>query len=390
MAPSGQAGTPTRNPAAVPANMLQQWSPSSQGQNSSVTSAPSDNVQARFIDALANQFGFGDQEQDLRQNLHGFAKLGSGLEKADLATRAYLVASVFSLIKENRAMTAAHRGTQTLLADLQIRLDATFSLSTEQKANIRIVTCDVIFDPTRVTFMQMHFDVITKLREDAKSCKLTNVMDSPSREKILASVTKRISSSVRNSFREAIRDSVMGEDTLTLVDFAYNSAAKFKRTGGSSELGPAYTSRLAILRRFAYEHPDLLDRVEDTEDPSPDEGATAASTTSAEPPTKKRKLGRTPKGEDFWSQVDQWFEARKLQWGNSWGTPGWKAYILETVQKDEQKYLPHVVQNPFMADVEVADIFNSNASGTANTTHTYGQLGGMEDILNSFNYNPPQ
>lgn len=60
------------------------------------------------------------------------------------------------------------------------------------------------------------------------------------------------------------------------------------------------------------------------------------------------------------------------------------------MQKDEQKYLPHVVQNPFMADVEVADIFNSNASGTANTTHTYGQLGGMEDILNSFNYNPPQ
>lgn len=30
---------------------------------------------ARFIDALANQFGFGDGEQDLRQNLHGFAKV---------------------------------------------------------------------------------------------------------------------------------------------------------------------------------------------------------------------------------------------------------------------------------------------------------------------------
>lgn len=61
--------------------------------------------------------------------------MGNGLTKADLATRAYIVASIFSLIKENRAMTAAHRGTQTLMADLQIRLDATFSISTEQKAS---------------------------------------------------------------------------------------------------------------------------------------------------------------------------------------------------------------------------------------------------------------
>lgn len=34
-----------------------------------------ENVPVRFIDALANQFGFGDIEQDLRQNLHGFAKV---------------------------------------------------------------------------------------------------------------------------------------------------------------------------------------------------------------------------------------------------------------------------------------------------------------------------
>lgn len=32
-----------------------------------------------------------------------------------------------------------------------------------EQANIRIVTCDVIFDPTRVTFMQMHFDVIVRI-----------------------------------------------------------------------------------------------------------------------------------------------------------------------------------------------------------------------------------
>jgi hypothetical protein len=34
-----------------------------------------DELSALFVDALANQFGFGGMEQDLRTNLHGFAKV---------------------------------------------------------------------------------------------------------------------------------------------------------------------------------------------------------------------------------------------------------------------------------------------------------------------------
>ncbi|KAI5998472.1 hypothetical protein EDC04DRAFT_2909282 [Pisolithus marmoratus] len=58
-------------------------------------------VPPHFIDALANQFRFGDGKQDLWQNLHGFAKMGWGLDKADIATCAYLLAAIFSLMKEN-------------------------------------------------------------------------------------------------------------------------------------------------------------------------------------------------------------------------------------------------------------------------------------------------
>ena len=71
--------------------------------------------------------------------------MGWGLNKADIATRSYLLAAIFSLIKENREMTNAQRNTQQLLTDLQIRLDVTFSLTPEQKS--------------RITFMSMHFDV---------------------------------------------------------------------------------------------------------------------------------------------------------------------------------------------------------------------------------------
>jgi len=291
-------------------------------------------------------------------------------------------------------MTAAHRSTQHLMADLQIRLDATFSLNNEQKSNVRIIGSDTIFECNCITFMQMHFNVETKLREDQKNLKLTNIYGSPSREKILMAHIKRQCSSIRNAFCEAIRDSVMGDDTCTLSDFVYESSSRFKHTGGNSDVGPAFTSRLAILRCFSYENPELLDRVEDAEEPlsapSPSDNTLGEASrsswlstpSSGEPAKKKRKLGRTAKGEDFWSQVEKWFEARQKQWGDSWGMPGWKAYIVETVHKDEQRYLPHVVQNPFMADVEVAEVFRSDVI-TGGAVTIQGQLGGMDDILSS-------
>lgn len=103
------------------------------------------------MDALANQFGFGDMEQDLRKNLHGFAKLGRGLSKPNLATRTYLLGGIFCVLKEQRMIAASHLSTQHLLTDLQIHFEATFSLSPEQRTNIRIVAGDLIFDPNRIT-----------------------------------------------------------------------------------------------------------------------------------------------------------------------------------------------------------------------------------------------
>jgi len=89
----------------------------------------------------------------------------------------------------------------------------------------------------------------------------------------------------------------------------------------------------SLQRRFAYEHPDLLDRVEDEEDSSStvpaDESGGDASI--GEPARKKRRrghAGRITKGEDFWSKVEMWFEARQKQWGDSWGSPGWSAYVF--------------------------------------------------------------
>ena len=77
-----------------------------------------------------------------------------------------------------------------------------------------------------------------------------------------------------------------------------------------------------MQRRFSYEHPELLDRDEEMdEDPvQPND-----ERSSADPPTRKKRKrgGRVAKGQDFWSQAENWFNARRKQWGDSWNSPGW-------------------------------------------------------------------
>ncbi|KAG1847727.1 hypothetical protein F4604DRAFT_1687976 [Suillus subluteus] len=172
-----------------------------------------------------------------------------------------------------------------------------------------------MFDPNRITFTTLHFDVADHLCQECEAFKLTNIYSNPAREHFLTIYIKRQCSSIHNSFRELLRDSVISDDTSTLSDFTYDSLTRFRQAGGNSDLGPTTHARLAILRHFAYEHPYLLDRVEEEDEgsgtPNPEEIPSEGSPTG-EPAKKKRKHGQggcTTKGKDFWSKVEMWFKA---------------------------------------------------------------------------------
>lgn len=83
-------------------------------------------------------------------------QLGHGLSKPDLATRTYLLGGIFCLLKEQRTIATSHRSTQHLLADLQIRLEATFSLSPEQRVSNFLVLLSLSDLKSKLYFRQIY------------------------------------------------------------------------------------------------------------------------------------------------------------------------------------------------------------------------------------------
>ncbi|KAI0259242.1 hypothetical protein BC834DRAFT_907131 [Gloeopeniophorella convolvens] len=268
--------------------------------------------------------------------------------------------------------------------------------------------------------MKMHVDVEIKLREKEKELRLFNIFGNLSRQRHLAIIIRRTCSSLRNAYREMLRDSVIGPNTLPLDDFVCNVANRFSSSGfGRLLLGRPVIAHIAILRRFALENSQLLDRAceadEELEDDlleptqndntrsmgtaTPDFGDTEdgsrppSAMSSAAPRPKKRKRATPtsstsqPKGSDFWSMVEKWFIARMQpeQLGRPWSSPGWLKYIAETLERDYTRFKPTPIVNPFLDDFQPNDAAaNPNGDGPGGAhgqSSSSGAIGSMAAIL---------
>jgi hypothetical protein len=104
------------------------------------------------------------------------------------------------------------------------------------------------------------------LRDNHQSMGLSNIIGNHSREKTLASVTKKTCSSVRNAFRQdvskvycvshthadnpllpQIRDSIIGAGACTLAEFTFQSANKYRRGQFDEKMGLGYSIHNVIL-----------------------------------------------------------------------------------------------------------------------------------------------
>ncbi|KAG6826286.1 hypothetical protein H0H92_000435 [Tricholoma furcatifolium] len=331
--PIGATSTSTWPPNNIGGDPLNSPSPmagmSVPHRHGSATPPPvSDILSSTFVDAVANRFGFGDEEQEIRTCLHDY--IGAGLSKPFLASQVFHMAFQYRVMKN--MFQASNHGSQ--------KLQSMFTDKT--------------------------------LRETQEHCQLVHIFKNPNRERVLLSAIKTQCRVSKNALREMLRDSVIGDSTSTLDDFCHMAANRFKRGGAGFGVGAIERARMSVLRRFTHEHPHLVNvlSLEDERSPTPGPGRSRTSTPRPESradtpvtdsteaniarPLKRKRTdgyagGRPQKGHDYWSAVDSWFKVKLSDWGSNWGTPQWQEYMAATIQWDASQFPPDEQEIVYMS-----------------------------------------
>ncbi|KAJ3933654.1 MAG: hypothetical protein NXY57DRAFT_1037448 [Lentinula lateritia] len=304
-------------------------------------------VDPTIVDSLAKDFGLPESQRKILQNYVQFGSAGGGLLKPDMLARLYDMAVSFSLFnqipKDNEEDSKTMRG---VFKDIRIRLQQTFSITPTQNKTIRLVAMDKVYDPLRSCYRGMNDDVFGYIKAHADEMMFSNIFGNPAYEQTLEKAIKKVSSSVRNAFRQHLRDSIA--NGISAVNFTHSMNKIYRRAGGPHFNEQVLLLRNIVLRRFIVDNPAAVWLEEDGNDAS---GVEATETRSPSPemqaegqeqPSRKRKKtlksaagGRVPKGQDFWSLIDAWFIQKRKHLGDKLTDPGWRALLDEYVLFDE-------------------------------------------------------
>ncbi|KAK0462779.1 hypothetical protein IW261DRAFT_1576190 [Armillaria novae-zelandiae] len=319
------------------------------GLDTSLPSAPTI-IKPVVIDRLAKDFELAEPQ---RKHLHLFtelARLQGGLTMPDVMTCLFTLVIQFSLHNrcfegDGNAATMAE-----LLEDLKMQLNKCFDFTKDQRDNIRYIIWDVMYNAKRTAYHDIEPEVFTVLLKEKDTIGLKNVFGVPSREHLLRSEIHMISSSIRDSLKKS------------LVEFTAEMNKKYRRSGSSTNYHLT-TARNSVFRRFVAEHQDLVWALED---PHLEDENTVCH--SVQPPKKRRKLpsGRSAKGEDFWSQLDKYFNVRiVLYQGDNLLSERWKPFIDQTLAYDQSgfKFLPIIPVSSPCDGADDADLTGSAGSG---------------------------
>ncbi|KAF8178468.1 hypothetical protein BJ912DRAFT_1063115 [Pholiota molesta] len=300
-----------------------------------------------FIDNVSKEFGLGPIRIS---HLTALYKLGSSLDgsltTADLWTRVFAVACQFS-VEQNitQAIQSATGNTSNavggdlkrILDELTIRLDANFQLTSEQTITVRRICQEMIYQPRRVSFKNIHIEVDKVMRKNAVAYRLDNIFAVPARESKWVSDLKKITSSVRNAFRQDLRDSVIGPKQTSLEKFTAESAEKYRHGTMATASTQGYLVHNVLLRRFCIDHQTVFG-IDASEDPdAPEDGSDDTEHPSKRKRVQKQK-GRIPEGTDFWSKVDLWFKEGIEQRGEDFASEAWRSYIDTSIRLDNARY----------------------------------------------------
>ncbi|KAJ3894364.1 hypothetical protein GG344DRAFT_41156, partial [Lentinula edodes] len=159
-----------------------------------------------------------------------------------LSTRLLTLAVLFDMENQRpKEDENDHQNMRAMYKDLKIRLEQTFSLTSAQTKSIRLIAQEKIYDPLRTCYTGINQDVFDHIKTNAEVMRFSNIFGHPTYESTLEKAIKRACSSVRNAFRQHLRDSI--EKGIDAATFTYNMNKIYIRMAG-----PNYNQRLLLLR----------------------------------------------------------------------------------------------------------------------------------------------
>nr|GAT49519.1 predicted protein [Mycena chlorophos] len=312
---------------------------------------------AQFVDAVANDKGLTAEQ---RFDLHAYRTLDPDLKMV------YLLACIMKQQTDLGKVHAQYKELGGVMDKLMDLVGQSIVVSDDQRTDVNAAAKQLIVDPKRMNYDNdsVTDNVIAHLKQHlaVNGFKSFFEANAHAKLKVLTGVIRHGVSYAKLTQRNVIKDNLsncLTVATTTLVR---------KMTGSIKSVSVNNVIRMAIFRRFARDHPELLS-IEETTEPT----GTTTSTTTGRKRGRPAKRVRTSEEQSYWGKFSAFMKDKVKEWGNDYKAPQWAAYIDPIINQECQHFtndaiplLPQVL--PVAPVMQTATASTSSSVGGSNST----------------------
>ncbi|KAF7318315.1 hypothetical protein HMN09_00340300 [Mycena chlorophos] len=282
---------------------------------------------AQFVDAVANDKGLTAEQ---RFDLHAYRTLDPDLKMV------YLLACIMKQQTDLGKVHAQYKELGGVMEKLMDLVGQSITVSDDQRTDVNAAAKQLIVDPKRVNYDNdsVTDDVIAHLKQHLAVNGFKSFFEANAHAKLkaLTGVIRHGVSYAKSTQRNIIKDNL--SNCLTVA----TTSLVRKMTGSIESISVNNVIRMAIFRRFARDHPELLS-IEETTEPT----GTTTSTTGRKRGRPAKRV-RTSEEQSYWGKFSAFMKDKVEEWGNDYKAPQWAAYIDPIIQQERQRFVNDPIQ----------------------------------------------
>ncbi|KAG6913996.1 hypothetical protein DXG01_002987 [Tephrocybe rancida] len=297
---------------------------------------------AAFVTDLINTYRL---NPNLTRDLHAFLLLGPSLSDDDKRSRLFTAALMFQVLEQVRACQTTCDENKEALDLMKQNMQEGTAFTKAHEAEMKAACRFVLFQANRTDFSNP--GIIDAARTRLKSNKKNNgfaiYFDSPTQAQIgsLRKLASSTASSVKSQFRTLIKDGILGTPRvgpISLTTMLRRGMTQLLCVSDSDKVVEVELAfHLLIVRAFARKHPDLLREASkrkainlmDNNSNSDDNDDTFEADSNG-----PRATGAAAGGNDFFTQLSNFYLRKGKRWGSDLKGDGWAGYIKEALEDE--------------------------------------------------------